>query len=177
LRGAAGARPTGATTAIVWLRRDLRLHDNPALTAAARDHDRVVPVFVLDPGLLRGRFPSPARAAFLHGCLRELARGLRERGAAMVVREGRPWAELPRLAREARASAVHWADDVSPYAQARDRRVKDELGRAGIEVVVHPGNFAVEVASIRTTQGRTRSSTRRCGSSSGPAPDAASLVA
>ncbi|HEY5319107.1 MAG TPA: deoxyribodipyrimidine photo-lyase [Solirubrobacteraceae bacterium] len=141
-------------TAIVWFRRDLRLGDNPALSGALAGHDRVVPVFILDPGLLRGRFPSPARAAFLHGCLRDLTRGVRERGGAMVVREGRPWVELPRLAREARACTVHWADDVSPYARARDGRVRTALERAGVEVVVHPGNFVAAVASIRTFQGR-----------------------
>jgi len=34
------------TTAIVWLRSDLRVHDHPALTAAAAVHERVVPLFV-----------------------------------------------------------------------------------------------------------------------------------
>lgn len=113
-----------------------------------------MPVFVLDPGLLCGRFPSAARAAFLHGCLRELARDLRERGGALVVREGRPWDELPRLAREVGAVAVRWADDVSPYARARDARVTGALARAGVAVHVEAGNFAADVASIRTRQGR-----------------------
>lgn len=43
-----------SSTAIVWLRRDLRLHDHPPLVAALAAHERVVPVFVLDPLLLRG---------------------------------------------------------------------------------------------------------------------------
>jgi deoxyribodipyrimidine photo-lyase len=50
-------------TAIVWFRRDLRVHDHPALSAAHGEADRVVPVFVLDARLLdAGRFPSPNRA-------------------------------------------------------------------------------------------------------------------
>ncbi len=40
------------STAIVWFRRDLRVHDHPALTAAAGSADRVVPAFVLDERLL-----------------------------------------------------------------------------------------------------------------------------
>ncbi len=47
------------TTAIVWLRRDLRVHDHPALVAALRDHDRVVPVFVHEPALTAGASPPP----------------------------------------------------------------------------------------------------------------------
>ena len=46
------------STAIVWFRRDLRVHDHPALAAAHREHDRVVPVFVLDHALLGGPLPS-----------------------------------------------------------------------------------------------------------------------
>ena len=40
------------TTAVYWLKRDFRLADNPALTAALRDHDTVTPVFILEPSAL-----------------------------------------------------------------------------------------------------------------------------
>src|SRR5690349_20819254 len=112
------------STAIVWFRRDLRVHDHPPLVEALAAHDRVVPAFVLDPALLRGRFSSPSRTAFLIGCLRDLDASLRERGAALVVREGRPREQLAALAQETGAEAVHFASDVSPYARARDRGVE-----------------------------------------------------
>ena len=86
-----------------------------------------MPVFVLDPRLLGGRFPSANRAWFLHGCLAELREALRERGADLVIREGRPEEELPALARECGAEAVYFAADVSPFARARDRRVAEVL--------------------------------------------------
>ncbi len=34
-------------TSVVWFRRDLRLHDHPALASALADGDRVAPLFVL----------------------------------------------------------------------------------------------------------------------------------
>src|SRR3954447_3934662 len=34
-----------AMTALVWFRRDLRVHDHPPLRAALAAHERVVPVF------------------------------------------------------------------------------------------------------------------------------------
>ncbi|HEX5145871.1 MAG TPA: deoxyribodipyrimidine photo-lyase, partial [Conexibacter sp.] len=58
------------STAIVWLRRDLRLHDHPPLVAALAACERVVPAFVLDPRLLGGRVASAPRTAFLLDCLR-----------------------------------------------------------------------------------------------------------
>lgn len=144
-----------SSTAIVWLRRDLRLHDHPTLVAALAANDRVVPVFVLDPALLHGRFASAPRAAFLLGCLRELDEALRERGGGLVVRHGDPATELCALAATTRARAVYWESDATPYALARDRRVRDALRRAGVETVAGPGAFVVaDVAQPRTRGGR-----------------------
>jgi deoxyribodipyrimidine photo-lyase len=142
-----------STTALVWFRRDLRVHDHPGLTAAHRECDRVVPVFVLDPRLLAGRFPSANRAWFLHGCLAELRGALRERDADVVIRAGRPERELPALARECGASALYFASDVSPFATARDRRVEDALP-AGVEVRRQPGVFVADIGRVRTKDGR-----------------------
>ena len=145
------------STALVWFRRDLRVHDHPGLTAAHRACDRVVPVFVLDPRLLQGRFPSRNRAWFLHGCLVELRAALRDRGADLIVRAGRPEEELPALAAEVGATAAYFASDVSPFALARDRRVEAALSGAGVEVRRQPGLFVADVGQIRTKDGRPHS--------------------
>jgi deoxyribodipyrimidine photo-lyase len=141
-------------TAIVWFRRDLRVHDHPSLTEAARGAERVVPVFVLDDALLGGRFPSGPRARFLLGCLRELREALRERGADLVVRHGDPARELAQLARETGAGELHFASDVSGFAMARDRRVCAAMDEAGVEVVRHPGLFVADVGKPRTKGGK-----------------------
>jgi deoxyribodipyrimidine photo-lyase len=141
------------STAIVWLRRDLRLHDHPPLVAALRAHARVIPLFVIDPGIVRGRFASGPRTAFLLDCLRVLDAQLRERGSGLVVRSGRPERELPALAREARARAVYWASDVTPYATARDGGVRAALDAAGVEAHAGPGLFVADVEAPRTRAG------------------------
>src|SRR5215218_6723665 len=142
------------STAIVWLRRDLRVHDHPPLVAALAAHDRVVPAFVLDPILLRGRFVAGPRTAFLLDCLRELDGALRERGSGLVVRHGCAEREIPVLADAVNAQAVYWASDATPYALARDRRVRDALRQADIEAVPGPGNFVADVGRPRTNAGR-----------------------
>ena len=86
------------STAIVWFRRDLRVHDHPALIAAAESFDRVVPLFVLDPRLLHGRFASPVRTWFLLESLRELAGRLAAAGAPLLIRTGDPAGYTQRLA-------------------------------------------------------------------------------
>ena len=143
------------STAVMWFRRDLRVHDLPALANAA-SADRIVPVFVFDDRLLRtGRFPSANRTAFMLGCLRELDGALRDRGAKLVVRHGRPETEIPALAREVGAGDVHFTADVSPWSRRRDQAVIDALAQDGIRAHAEPGGCVVDDPSlIRTGQGK-----------------------
>mgnify|MGYP003339419463 CR=1 FL=1 len=80
MTGMSPSPPADAAPAILWLRRDLRLHDHPALVAALAGGRPVVPLYVLDDALLGGRFASANRAWFLAGCLRSLAADLEARG-------------------------------------------------------------------------------------------------
>jgi deoxyribodipyrimidine photo-lyase len=141
------------STAIVWFRRDLRLHDHPALRAALDGGGPVVPAFVLDDALLHGRYASGPRTAFMLGCLRALDAELRERGSALVVRHGRPEVEIAALARETGGAAVHWTSDVAPYARARDARVTDALGAAGVAACPETGGYCIDVGRPRTAGG------------------------
>jgi deoxyribodipyrimidine photo-lyase len=141
-------------TAIVWLRRDLRLHDHPALRAALDDSDAVVLVFCFDEGLLAGRHASGPRTQFLLECLGELDADLRRRGNQLHLRHGLPQRELPRLARETGADVVHFSADVSPFARRRQQQVKEALDAVGIGFHRHPGLFTVDALEpIRTSGG------------------------
>ena len=139
--------------AIVWFRRDLRVHDHPALLAASTGHARVIPLYVLDDALLHGRYASPARARFMLGCLRALDAALRERGSGLVVRHGRPKDEVVAVARAAGAAAVLWTSDVAPYARRRDARVTEALQAAGVAARPHGGGYLVDPSRPRTQGG------------------------
>jgi deoxyribodipyrimidine photo-lyase len=141
-------------TAIVWLRRDLRLRDHPALRAALERSERIVPVFCFDDSLLKGRHSSGPRTQFLLECLADLDRGLRERSSGLVIRHGDPGAELVRIAREVGAEDVHATDDVGPYARRRDQRVRSALAGAGIGLHLHAGVTAIDVATVTTGTGK-----------------------
>jgi len=107
---------------VLWLRRDLRLADSPALLAARDAGDEVVPLFVLDDVLRR---PAGApRLAFLHGCLRDLYE--RTDGRLRIL-PGRPETVLPRVIRETGATSVHISSDHGPYGRERDERVRRAL--------------------------------------------------
>jgi deoxyribodipyrimidine photo-lyase len=148
-------READAVTALVWLRRDLRLHDHPALGAALAEADQVIVVFCFDDALLHGRHASGPRTQFLLECLADLDRSLRARGSRLVVRRGPPQRELPALAEELDARSVHFSADIGPFARERELRVGEALAQAGIEPHAHPGLFVVDdVESITTGAGR-----------------------
>lgn len=130
-------------TSLLWYRRDLRLADHPALAAAA-ESKHVVPVFCFDPRLLRGRHASGSRTQFLLESLHDLEGSLRDLGSRLVIRSGNPETEIPALAAEVGADAVHATADVGPFACRRDERVRDALGETGSCLHLHPGQFAAD---------------------------------
>lgn len=120
---------------IHWFRRDLRLQDNTALSAAIRDSGgAVIPTFVLDDQLLRGTDVAPARVQFMLDCLRELDANLRRRGSQLIVLRGDPATELARLAQITGAEAVYFNRDYTPAALRRDARVTRALQNTGTRV-------------------------------------------
>ena len=142
-------------TALLWLTRDLRLHDHPALAATLDGHDRVVPVFCLDPRLLHGRHASAVRTQFMLECLADLDRSLRARGSALVLRHGRPERVLPKLAAETGARVVHCSADSGPFARARAERLRASLGGRDVRLLEHPGLHAInDLAAVATGMGR-----------------------
>jgi deoxyribodipyrimidine photo-lyase len=141
-------------TTLLWLRRDLRVHDHPALEAARAGAAALVPVFCFDDRLLHGRHASGPRTQFMLECLDDLDRSLRARGSRLIVRHGPPEKEIPRLVRETNATAVHVSSDVSVFSRSRDRRVAAALDPLDVKLHEHPGLFVIDdLDAIRTTAG------------------------
>lgn len=118
--------------AIVWLRQDLRLADNPALTRAVRDGRAVIPLYILDtaPEI---RPPGGASKWWLNRSLAALAADLEARGSRLVLRRGPAAEVLRRLVAETGAAAVYWNRLYDNAAIRRDQALKAELTADGIE--------------------------------------------
>ena len=110
----------------MWFRRDLRLLDNPALSAAIADGP-VIPVFVIDPRLWDAA--GDVRLAYLCASLRSLNDSL---GGNLVIRHGDPVEVMPALCAEVGATSVHISADFAPYGMQRDAAVESALGDVGL---------------------------------------------
>ncbi|MGI1661440.1 cryptochrome/photolyase family protein [Palleronia sp. KMU-117] len=133
-----------------WVRRDLRLSDNPALTAAAASGRPVIPVFLLD------------EVAETHGACPKwrlglgaeaLAAALAAQGSRLIFRRGPALATLSALVAETGAAAVHWSRAYDPHAVRRDTEVKAGLKALGIAAESHVGHVLFEPWTVATGQG------------------------
>ncbi|TFH37820.1 MAG: deoxyribodipyrimidine photo-lyase [Anaerolineales bacterium] len=112
---------------IWWIRRDLRLFDNPALDQALASAEALIPLFILDPKLERSEYVGQKRLAFLFENLRTLDKALQTRGARLIIRRGDPVQVLHDLMKEIAVQGIFAQADVSPFATRRDARVASSL--------------------------------------------------
>ena len=72
---------------VVWFKRDLRVHDNEALTSAAKDGP-VLPLYIYEPSLWEQEEMSFTKRAFLRVSLEELNLALKELGQGLIIKKG-----------------------------------------------------------------------------------------
>jgi cryptochrome len=132
------------STAIVWLRSTLRVHDNPLLDWAhgAEEIDSVIPVFVLDTGLGMGEggHIGPNRMRFLYDSLTDLDdRLLREYSARLLVLEGRPEEAIPLLAEELGSAGWLLCDyQADPRSREQIGEIEASVSETGVRTKVFP---------------------------------------
>lgn len=118
---------------LVWFRNDLRLADNPALQAALKRKQPVIPVFIWAPDEEAPWQPGAASRCWLHQSLKALASELQGAGSGLILRSGPSLETLQRLIKETGATAVYWNRRYEPAVITRDTLVKTALRETGIE--------------------------------------------
>ncbi|MEM1246592.1 MAG: deoxyribodipyrimidine photo-lyase [Acidobacteriota bacterium] len=137
-----------------WFRSDLRIDDNTALRAAAEDAEQLHLVFLLDPALLSTTRQGAARRAFLEKSLEALAELLAEQGQVLHVEAGSAVEVMRRLQQQHGFDRVTWNRDYSPYAKARDAKVRSALEALGARVETFKDRVVFESDEILTLDGR-----------------------
>ena len=141
------------STAIVWLRQDLRLRDNPALQAAAKHGGAIVPVYILCDAEEREFALGGASRWWLHRSLAALDVELRSRGSRLSLMRGPALECLRRAVRRTGASAVFWNRRYEPAVVARDVEVKQQLRADGLVAESFNGSLLREPWEIQNGSG------------------------
>ena len=136
------------TTALVWLRDDLRVADNPALTAALASADTVAILYVLDDESPEVRPLGSASRWWLHHSLRKLSRTIADLGGHLILRRGPARDVVPAVVAEVGATSAHWSRRFGA-ARAIDADLKATLPDAHS----HNGTLLHEPWSLQTGGG------------------------
>lgn len=132
-------------TSLLWLRQDLRLHDHPALTAAAHAGP-VIPVYILDdegPGQWK---MGEAQRWWLHHSLASLSTSLANKGSGLILRSGKAARVLAELADETGAEAIHAIRHYEPWWRDAEQALGERL-------CVHDGNHLAPPEQVTTGSG------------------------
>ncbi|MEO1331511.1 MAG: deoxyribodipyrimidine photo-lyase, partial [Pseudomonadota bacterium] len=132
---------------LVWFRRDLRLADHRALSAAV-ERGWVVPVFILDPSTEEAG--GAAARWRLSQSLRSLADGVASKGGRLILRRGEALPTLKALLDETGADAVFWSRRYDADGIAQDTEVKAALKAASVRAESFTGTLLAEPFAVAT---------------------------
>jgi deoxyribodipyrimidine photo-lyase len=145
-------------TGLVWLRRDLRAHDNAALAYALQSCEQVHVAFLFDRTILDPLPRRDRRVEFIRESLVALDQALRALapgpGAGLITVHGLAQQEIPRLARSLHAQAVFASHDDEPAALARDAQVRGALADRGVSFHTCKDHLIFERSEVLTQSGQ-----------------------
>jgi deoxyribodipyrimidine photo-lyase len=139
--------------AVVWFRDDLRVADNPALTAAADSGMPVLCVYVLDEESPGVRALGGASRWWLHHSLVSLSAALDALGGSLTILRGPAERVIGDLLRETDAAAVFWNRRYGLAERTVDEAVKSAARADGREASSFGANLLFEPWTIHTGSG------------------------
>ncbi|MEL6639984.1 MAG: deoxyribodipyrimidine photo-lyase [Pseudomonadota bacterium] len=135
---------------LLWFRRDLRLADHPALTAACATGRPIIPLFIYDQ-VTAAQGAAPRFRLSLS--VRALAKDLTAMGSRLILRRGDALTVLEDVIGETGADAVYWSRQYDVMAKERDVPLKAALKGQGVAVRSFPGHLLFEPWTVSTKTG------------------------
>lgn len=129
-----------AINSLHWFRKDLRLHDNPALREAVLNCDTFRVVYIFDTRNAQSSSIGLNLWRFLLQSLEELDCSLRKLNSRLFVVRGQPADVLPRLFEQWRITKLTFTEDTEPFGKERDSAIRMLAREAGIDVMVKRSN-------------------------------------
>ena len=129
-----------AQPSLMWFRQDLRIRDNPALSAAANSGP-VLPVYILDDTNSAPWQIGAASRWWLQQSLSALNAQLTDR---LMILRGDPRKLIPSLAADYGIKKIFWNRCYEPWRSKRDRELKQTLKNSGLIVTSSNASLLIE---------------------------------
>lgn len=142
---------------VVWFKRDLRIHDHAALTAAVDTGAPVLPLYVVEPSLIAHPHTSPRHVELVLDGLTDLRESLTAIGAPLVVRVGEVVGVLENLSTHVGIESIHSHEEFGILATwERDRAVAAWCRARGVRYREHRQSGAMRGLTSRDHWSRQR---------------------
>jgi deoxyribodipyrimidine photo-lyase len=138
---------------LVWFREDLRLADNPALTAAVERGDPILCVYIHDERSEGLRPLGAASKWWLGRSLAALSSDISGKGGALHVMTGAADAVIAQLVDQAGIGAVYWNRRYGAAERALDTRIKSALKAKGVAAETFNSHLLNEPWEVATQAG------------------------
>lgn len=140
---------------LVWLRRDLRLDDNMALSEACKQSKRVAVAFIFDSEIQKKlKSMEDHRVFFIYESLREIDIELRKKGSQLIVLHGNPTIEIPKLVSNLNAGALFYNEEYEPYTKKRDKKVCTNLKKLGFDTFAFKDQVIFSGEEVKKSDGK-----------------------
>ncbi|GGX74310.1 deoxyribodipyrimidine photo-lyase [Litorimonas cladophorae] len=136
---------------LVWLRRDLRLADNPALHTAVESGKPLILLYIKETNAARET--GGASGVWLHHSLTALSKDIELKGGCLVLRSGEAAEILDDIIEQTGADEIHWNRRYEGWARDVDAAIKTDLKNRGIKVESHKANLLIEPWEVETKTG------------------------
>ena len=138
-------------TGLVWIRRDIRLHDHPALSRCINECDRTFIVFIFDPEILNPlarKSLADKRIHFISESLLEIQCALHEHHSGIWIKKGVPHEIIPNIMKEYDIDTLYFNRDYAPYPISRDNRVSKTVKNMGRHVATFKDHVIFEPKEV-----------------------------
>jgi deoxyribodipyrimidine photo-lyase len=138
---------------IVWFRQDLRLDENPAVSAAVKRGGPIIPVFIWSPEEEGDWPPGAASRWWLHHSLKALDASLRKRGSRLTLMRGKTEALLIRAAMESGAETIYCNRRYEPSALSVEASLRKRFEEEDLEFKAFNGSLFFDPAKVTSKTG------------------------
>jgi len=141
---------------LIWLRRDLRLHDNAAIYHALQSENKLLFYFNFDTEILdQIENRSDARVHFIHTELQKINQELSQFGSSLIVKHGLVQECLLQVINDYPIANIYANRDYEPFAISRDMNCKDICESQQIEFQLFKDQVIFEEQEILKKDGKT----------------------
>jgi deoxyribodipyrimidine photo-lyase len=149
-------RPKGKNMQLIWLRSDLRVHDNSALTAAL-ERGTTAAVYLISPGQWLAHDDAACKVDFLLRNLVELKQALKGLNVPLLIRHADTWDQAPKvllaLCKELGVEGLHVNEEYGINETRRDHAVATLMDSAEIRFHSYLDQLLFKPGSVLTKSG------------------------